>query len=227
VLAEREEDILAFNVKSVLRQMESLAMRRAYERLKDIVTIIDEEDFYVDDHVLDQIVDLDRERGPLDIVIGKGTHLGPEVSLSPRVNLGDRCLLSGHVVLGEGVRLGNGVQLSTHPGQTMVLGEGVQVLARDILKGNLRVGRESRIESGVIMTGSDEFPMRVGERVTIKGTSYLYGCRVDDGLLIEHSVIKCRHVQRVTRRDGTHQPIRYVLPPPEGLDSIGPLTPVP
>ena len=87
----------------------------------------------------------------------------------------------------------------------------------------MQIGAESRIESGVIMTGSDEFPMRVGRAVTIKGTSYLYGCRVDDDLLIEHSVIKCSHVQRVTRLDGTYQPVRYVLPPPEGLDSIGEL----
>ena len=97
------------------------------------------------------------------------------------------------------------------------------MLARNALKGNLVVGRGSRIESGVIMTGSDEFPLWLGSEVTVKGTTYLYGCRVDDGLTIEHSVIKCRHVQRVTRRDGSPQPVRYVLPPPEGLDSIAPL----
>ena len=100
----------------------------------------------------------------------------------------------------------------------------VEVLPRNILKGNLRIGSDSRIESGVIMTGSDDHPMRVGQRVTVKGTSYLYGCQVDDDLLIEHSVIKTAHVQRVTRRDGSFQPIRYVLPPPEGLDSIAPLS---
>jgi bifunctional UDP-N-acetylglucosamine pyrophosphorylase/glucosamine-1-phosphate N-acetyltransferase len=62
--------------------------------------------------------------------------------------------------------------------------------------------------------------MRVGTGVTVKGTTYLYGCRIDDDLLIEHSVIKARHVQRVTRADGTAQPVRYVVPQPEGLDSI-------
>ncbi|MFC1525295.1 NTP transferase domain-containing protein [Candidatus Latescibacterota bacterium] len=223
VQAAREEDILAFNVKSVWRQMEAVAARRAYERLMDIVTVVDEEDFYVADEVIEQIVALDKKVGPLDIVIGKGVHLGPEVRLDRRVTLGDRCHLTGGICLGEGVRLGPGVRLSTYPGQTMVLGARVEVLARNILKGNLQIGRDCRIESGVIMTGSDEHPMRVGERVTVKGTSYLYGCHVDDDLLIEHSVIKGKHVQQVTRRDGTHQPIRYVLPPPEGLDSIGPL----
>ena len=73
------------------------------------------------------------------------------------------------------------------------------------------------------MTGSNQFPMRVGQRVTIKGTSYLYGCHIDDDLLIEHSVIKCKHVEQILKRDGTIQPIRYVLPPPEGLDSLAEL----
>ena len=102
----------------------------------------------------------------------------------------------------------------------MILEDNVEILTRNILKGDLQVGAHSRIESGVIMTGSDEFPMRVGQRVTIKGTTYLFGCRIDDDLLIEHSVIKGKHVEQVKRRDGTIQPIRYVLPTPEGLDSI-------
>ena len=73
------------------------------------------------------------------------------------------------------------------------------------------------------MTGSDEHPMRVGERVTVKGISFLYGCQIDDDLLIEHSVIKCKRVEHVRRRDGTVQSVRYVLPQPEGLDSISDL----
>ena len=223
--AASEEEILAFNVKSVLQQMEAIARRRAYERLMDTITFVDEEDFYIADEVIEQIIALDEARGPLDIVVGKGAHIGPNVQLDRRVQLGDRTNLTGSVLLGEGVRLGPGVQLSTFPHQTMVLAADVEVLAHSILKGDLRLGAGSRIESGVIMTGSDTFPMRVGERVTVKGTSYLYGCRVDDDLLIEHSVIKCKHVQQVVRRDDTIQPIRYVLPTPEGLDSITDLAP--
>ena len=223
VQAASEEEILGFNVKSVLRQMESIARRRAYERLMDVVTIVDEEDFYLADEIIEQIVALDEDRGPLDIVIGKGARVGPEVQLDRRVRLGNRCELSGRVVLREDVHIGLGVHLSAYPGQALVLEAGVEVLDRSVLKGNTIVGAGSRIESGVIMTGSDTHPLRVGQGVTVKGTSYLYGCQVDDGLLIEHSVIRCRHVQRVTRADGTVQPVRYVLPQPEGLDSIGPL----
>ena len=221
--ADSEEELLAFNVKSVWRQMEAIARRWAYDKLKDTITIADEEDFFIADEVIEQILKMDAECGPLDIVIGKGTYIGPEVQLNRRVTIGDRSHLSGRVVLGEGVQIGVGVELSTYPDQTLALDDEVEVLSRNILKGNLRIGAHSRIESGVLMTGSDEHPMRVGERVTIKGTSYLYGCQIDDDLFIEHSVIKCKRVEQVRRRDGTIQPVRYVLPPPEGLDSIADL----
>lgn len=222
--AADEEEILGFNVKSVWRQMESIARRRAHAQLMDIVTIVDEEDFFVDDEVIEQILQLDREQGPLDIVIGKGASLGPGVRLNCRVQLGDRCELRGNIVLDRDVSIGPGVRLSTYDNQQLTLGAGVEVLARSVLKGNLQVGSGCRIESGVIMTGSDSHPMRVGPDVTIKGTTYLYGCQVDGGIIIEHSVIRCRHVQRRTRADGSVQPVRYVIPQPEGLDSIGPLS---
>ena len=173
--------------------------------------------------VIEQILLMDKDIGPLDIVIGKGVHIGPEVQLNRRVNIGDRSHLHGNVVLSEDVHIGVGVELSSYQGQSLVLGDGVEILSRNIVKGNLRIGAKSRIESGVIMTGSDEHPMRVGERVTVKGISYLYGCQIDDDLLIEHSVIKCKRVEQVRRRDGIIQSVRYVLPQPEGLDSISEL----
>jgi bifunctional UDP-N-acetylglucosamine pyrophosphorylase/glucosamine-1-phosphate N-acetyltransferase len=189
----------------------------------DTITIADEEDFFIADEVIEQILLMDKDIGPLDIVIGKGVHIGPEVRLNRRVNIGDRSHLHGHIVLSEDVHIGVGVELSSYQGQSLVLGDGVEILSRNIVKGNLRIGAKSRIESGVIMTGSDEHPMRVGERVTVKGISYLYGCQIDDDLLIEHSVIKCKRVEQVRRRDGTVQSVRYVLPQPEGLDSISDL----
>ena len=136
------------------------------------------------------------------------------------MHIGDRSELTGHIVLGEDVQIGAGVAMSTYPDQTLKLGTGVQVLSRTILKGNLQIGARSRIESGVIMTGSDEHPLRTGERVTVKGTSYIYGCTVDDDLFIEHSVLQCKHVKAIHNSNGSVQPVRYVLPDPEGLNSI-------
>ena len=222
-VAESEDEILAFNNKSVWHYMQAIARRWAYDKLKDTITIVDETDFFIADEVIEQILSMDKDRGPLDIVIGRGVHIGPEIQLNRRVSIGDHSLLSGHLILGEGVHIGVGVEISAYPGQTLVLGEGVEILSRNIVKGNLQIGAHSRIESGVIMTGSDEHPMRIGARVTVKGTSYLYGCLIDDDLLIEHSVIKCKRVEQVKRRDGTVQPVRYVLPQPEGLDSVSDL----
>ena len=222
-MAEKEEDILAFNVKSVWRHMESIARSRVYDCLRDTITIVDEEDFFIADEVVTQILSLDEEQGPLDIVVGRGAHIGPDVKLNRRVQIGNRSELTGNVVLGEDVHIGVGVHLSTYPNQTLILENAVQVLSRNILKGNLHIGSGSRIESGVIMTGSDDYPLRAGERVTVKGTSYLYGCRIDDGLFIEHSVIKCQHVKAIKTADGSIQPVRYVQPSPEGLESIGDL----
>ncbi len=218
--AANDEQILAFNVKSVWHQMQSIARRWAYDRLKDVITIADEDDFFLADEVIEHVLELDRQRGPLDIVIGKGAHLGPGVKLNRGVSIAARCQLSGNILFGENVTLGVGVQCSTFQSQTMVLEDGVEILSRNILKGNLRLGAGTRVESGVLMTGSDAFPMRVGRNVVIRGTTYLYGCQIDDGLLIEHSVIKCKHIEQVQRRDGSIQPVRYVLPQPEGLDSL-------
>lgn len=222
-IAAREEEILAFNVKSVLSQMQRIARQWAYDRLKDTITIADDEDFFIAEEVIEHILALDRDRGPLDIVVGKGVHIGPQVRLNRRVRIGDRSHLSGHVELGEDVLIGSSVELSTYPHQRLILGDRVAVLNRDIIKGDLQIGEDARIESGVILTGSDQHPMRIGRRVTIKGTSYLYGCQVDDDVFIEHSVLKCKRVEQVRRRDGQIQPIRYVLPAPEGLDSLGDL----
>jgi bifunctional UDP-N-acetylglucosamine pyrophosphorylase/glucosamine-1-phosphate N-acetyltransferase len=63
------------------------------------------------------------------------------------------------------------------------------------------------------------FP-RLGNNVLIKGTSYIFGSIIEDDVWIEHSVLKCKHVERTVRKDGAVQPIRYVLPLPEGLDSL-------
>ena len=93
--ADSEEELLAFNVKSVWRQMEAIARRWAYDKLKDTITIADEEDFFIADEVIEQILNMDEECGPLDIVIGKGTYIGPEVQLNRRVTIGDRSQLSG------------------------------------------------------------------------------------------------------------------------------------
>ena len=65
------------------------------------------------------------------------------------------------------------------------IGDNVQILSGDIIKGNVRIGNNCSIESSVNMTGSDEFPLKIGNNVTIKGTSYIFGSVVENNIFIE------------------------------------------
>jgi bifunctional UDP-N-acetylglucosamine pyrophosphorylase/glucosamine-1-phosphate N-acetyltransferase len=223
VKAARAQDystVLGFNNKSVLKEMEAIARQRVYDRLKDIITIDDQDDFFIADEVIEQILELDRREAPLDIVIGKGAHLGPSIKLAKGVEIKRRAVLQGNVTLAEKVIIHENVMLSTYPGQQMKIGRHSQIFQGDIIKGNVTIGEKCQIESSVNMTGSDEFPIIIGNNVLIKGTSYIFGSVIESGIWIEHSVLKNKYVEKTVRKDGTVQPIRYVLPPPEGLDSI-------
>jgi bifunctional UDP-N-acetylglucosamine pyrophosphorylase/glucosamine-1-phosphate N-acetyltransferase len=70
------------------------------------------------------------------------------------------------------------------------------------------------------MTGSDEFPLRIGKNVTIKGTSYLFGSTVEDDVFIEHSVLIKKKVGKVVLENGDIQKVKFFLPNPVGGDSI-------
>jgi bifunctional UDP-N-acetylglucosamine pyrophosphorylase/glucosamine-1-phosphate N-acetyltransferase len=54
----------------------------------------------------------------------------------------------------------------------------------------------------------------------IKGTSYIFGSLIEDGVFIEHSVIIKKKVKSYVRKNGTIQPIRFYIPAPEGIDAI-------
>jgi bifunctional UDP-N-acetylglucosamine pyrophosphorylase/glucosamine-1-phosphate N-acetyltransferase len=223
VRASRTKDastVLGFNNKSVLKEMEKIAREKAYDRLKDIITIDDKDDFFIADEVIEQIIELDKTSAPLDIEIGKGVHIGAGVKLNKDVVIKSRAVLEGNIVLGENVKIHENVSLSTYPHQTLRIGRNSEILQGDIVKGNLTIGENCRIESSVNMTGADEFPTHIGNNVLIKGTSYIFGSIIEDDIWIEHSVLKCKYVERTLRKDGTVQPIRWVLPLPEGLDSL-------
>jgi bifunctional UDP-N-acetylglucosamine pyrophosphorylase/glucosamine-1-phosphate N-acetyltransferase len=223
VRASRAKDastVLGFNNRSVLKEMEKIAREKAYDRLKDIITIDDKDDFFIADEVIEQILEMDRTSAPLDIEIGKGVHIGASVKLNKGVIIKSRAFLDGNIILGENVKIHENVTLSTYPHQTLRIGQNSEILQGDIVKGNLTIGENCRIESSVNMTGSDEYPTRLGNNVLIKGTSYIFGSIIDDDIWIEHSVLKCKYVERTVRKDGTIQPIRWVLPLPEGLDSL-------
>ena len=56
--------------------------------------------------------------------------------------------------------------------------------------------------------------------MVIKGTSYVFGSIIDDDLFIEHSVLIKKKVDKLIRKDGKVQEIKFFLPMPEGIDAI-------
>ncbi|NWF90661.1 MAG: NTP transferase domain-containing protein [Ignavibacteriaceae bacterium] len=212
--------VMGFNNKSVLKEMEDVARRKVYERLKDIIEIDDPEDFFIHEDIVDEIVDQDKKGVPLDIRIGKGVYIGKGVSLNYNLEFKKNVFVDGNVHFGKNVVIWQNVHLSTIENQTLKIGNNVEILWGDIIKGNIEIGDNTRIESSVNMTGSDDFPLRIGKNVLIKGTSYLFGSIVEDDVYIEHSVLIKKRVERLIKKDGKVLPIRFYLPMPEGIDAI-------
>ncbi|NOZ20270.1 MAG: NTP transferase domain-containing protein [Planctomycetes bacterium] len=215
--------IVAFNDKSTLKHMQALAQKMRYDQLKDIISIEDEDQFFLADDVVRDLLRMERKGKPLDIVIGPGAHVSKGVKLNRGVEIARNAILDGNIILGEGVKIHEGANVSTYPEQTLVLGDGTEILQGDIVKGNTHIGKNCRIESSVNITGSDEFPTRIGDKVTIKGTSYVFGSIIEKNCWIEHSVIIRMYVDCVKAKDGTIRKIKYYLPPPEGNDSLRPI----
>lgn len=210
----------AFNVKSVLRKMEATFRSMVYEKLKDIVSIDDAEDFFIAEETVERIIDLDARYRALDIRVGKGAYIGPNVEVNRGLTVGRNAIITGNVRTGRNVRIDEGSMLSTYPDQAIEIGDSTRIYRGNVLQGSVRIGKGVRIETGVRITGSSEAPVVVGDNVQIKGMTYIFGSVIENDILIEHSILKRKHVERVTKKNGEIQPIKYILPHPEGLDSI-------
>jgi len=220
VSPKQQHVIMGFNNKSVLKQMEAIARKMAYEKLKDIIEIDDPDDFYIAESVIDQIIDADTSGVPLDLKIGKGVYIGEGVELNYNLTLKKNVYVEGNVVFGKDVTVWENVHLSCFKSQKLILEDNVEILWGNIIKGNILIGENSRIESSVNMTGSDEFPVRIGSNVVIKGTSYVFGSIIDDDVVIEHSVLVKKWVEKLLKKNGKVKKIRFYLPMPEGIDAI-------
>lgn len=212
--------IMGFNNKSVLKDMEMVARKKTYAQLKDIIEIADKDDFFIDEEVIEQIIKMDSEGIPLDIQIEKGVYIGKGVKLNFNLHLKKNVFVEGNVIFGRNVTVWQNVHLSCFDDQQFVIEDNVEILWGDIIKGNIIIGKNSRIESSVNMTGSNNHPLRIGKNVLIKGTSYIFGSVIEDDIHIEHSVLINKKVEKLIKKDGTIQPVRFFLPLPEGIDAI-------
>ena len=218
--ADDNTTVIGFNVKSVLHKMENIYRRKVWIQLRDIIFIEDQDDFFIADEVVEQILKLDSKFPSLDVSIGKSVHIGKGVKLNRGVVIKSGSILDGNIILGEGSVIQENVSISTYTHQKMLIGKNCVVMRGDIIKGNINIGDGTRIESSVNMTGTDEYPIKIGNNVTIKGTSYIFGSVIEDNILVEHSILKCKKVEKTIRKDGDIQPVKWVMPPPQGLDIV-------
>ena len=218
--ARNNRDVIGFNNKSVLKQMNSIYKKDAYDQLKDIVSFRDPDDFFICDEMVRALLEMDKNGSPLDINIGKSVYINGNVQFSRGVTIKDNVNITGNVILGKGVTIHKGAEISTYPHQTLEIGDYSIIFQENIIKGNTRIGGHCRIESGVNVTGSDKYPTVIGDRVMIKGTSYIFGSTVEENAWIEHCVLKTKKVHCHFDRNGEVAPIRYVIPQPEGLDDV-------
>lgn len=212
--------VMGFNDKSVLKEMHEIARRNIYEKLKNIIQIDDPDDFFIHDSVVNDLIEMDKKGIPLDIQIGKGAYIGDGVKLNYNVEIGRAAYIKGNIVFGKNIKVWRIVHLSTFPNQTLTIGDNVKILWGDIIKGNIIIGENSIIESSVNMTGSDEFPLHIGKNVLIKGSSYLFGSVVEDGVVIEHSVLIKKRVKAERDATGKIKPVRFYIPKTEGNDLL-------
>ncbi|MBN1343910.1 MAG: NTP transferase domain-containing protein [Phycisphaerae bacterium] len=214
---------LGFNNKTVLKQMERIARQRVYERLSDIITIRDEDNFFIADEVVEDLIRKDRKGRPLDIVVDVGARIHKGAKLNYGVVIGRDATIDGNVHFGRNVEVGNSAMLTCYSHQKIAIGDNCAIMHGDMVKGNVTIGDNVRIESNVIVTGSDEYPVVIDHNVTVKGTTYIFGCQIEPDVSILHSVLIRKLIHRIERPDGVIQPIRFYLPLAEGIDSIVPL----
>ena len=120
---------------------------------------------------------------------------------------------------GKNINVGENAHLSCYENQKIVIGDNVNILWGDIIKGNIVIGNPI-IESSVNMTGSDDFPLRIGKNVLIKGTSYLFGSIIEDDVTIEHSVLIKKKIKAEKDASGKIKPVRFYIPDTIGKDLL-------
>ena len=98
VSPEKDYVVMGFNNKSVLKEMEAIARKNVYEKLKDIIEIEDPDDFFIHEKVVENILMADKKYTALDVVVGKGVHIGKDVDLNFNLQLGKDVFVDGKVL---------------------------------------------------------------------------------------------------------------------------------
>jgi len=212
--------LMGFNNKSVLKEMEVIARKLSYDKLKDVITIDDPDDFFIEESVIEELIEKDSQGIILDIHIGKGVYIGKGVHLNCNLSIEKNVFLEGDISFGKYVVVKNNAQISCFYGQKIVIGNGAEIYRGNEIKGNVEIGDHTKIESGVRLTGNDQFPCHIGSNVTIRGLSYIYGSKVDDNIIIEHSILKKKKILKPLSCKADIYCVRFYLPEAEGKDAV-------
>ena len=212
--------LMGFNNKSVLKEMDAIARKLVYEKVKDIVMIDDPDDFFIEENVVEEILELDKHALPLEIHIGKGVFIGKGVKLNYNLSLGKNTFLEGDIQFGKMITIGDNAQISCFYGQKINVGDNVEIFGGSIIKGNVNIGTDTKIESGVRITGSDQLPCIIGSHVTVKGITYIFGSQIDDHIFIEHSVLIRKKITKPAGVKADIYHVRFYLPEAEGIDAV-------
>jgi bifunctional UDP-N-acetylglucosamine pyrophosphorylase/glucosamine-1-phosphate N-acetyltransferase len=97
--------VMGFNDKSVLKEMDEIARRNVYERLKNIIQIDDPDDFFIHDSVVSDLIEMDKKGIPLDIKIGKGAYIGDGVKLNYNIEIGRAAYVNGNIIFGKNIKI--------------------------------------------------------------------------------------------------------------------------
>jgi len=125
--------LMGFNNKSVLKEMDGVAQKLIYEKLKDLLFIEDTDDFFICEKIVDELLEKDKNGIILDIEIGKGAYIGHGVKLGCNIKLGRNVLLEGDVTLGDNVFVDSGSRIISKSSQTKI-GNGVSIKGACIIR---------------------------------------------------------------------------------------------
>ncbi len=217
--------VMGFNTKSVLLEMESIARKNIYDKIKDIITIDDPNDFFIDENIVDKILNMDKQGLPLDIKIGKGAYVGKGVELNYNLKVEKNARICGCVNFAKNIIVGENSLLSCFYGQTISIGDNTKIHRYCTIKGNVNIGNDCAIESNSRIIGNDETPVNIGKRVSIKGASYIFGSNIGDNISIEHSVLIKKKIIKPENSKAEIYKVKFFLPEPEGSEAVEDLKP--
>lgn len=212
--------VMGFNNKSVLLEMNEIVKKNVYEKLKDIITIDDPNDFFIHEDVVEELVLKDAEGTVLDVIIGKGVYVGKYVKLEPGVKIKRNTRIEGNVEIKENSIIHENCNISCYYGQRIIINKNCEIYSGNSITGNVEIGENSIVGSLVKISGSDTYPTKINDNCKIKGISNIFGSIIDSNFDIENSVICKKNLLKPTNYKGERFSVKNFAEIMEGTEAI-------